>query len=343
MASSSEVLQRAVQAVRAGHKLEARDLLLELVEADPRNEMAWMWLSGLVDSVEDQIVACENVLTINPANEKVRSYLTELQQRYQSSLAEKNNADATELFNQAKAHAEQRDRDTALQLATQAVQKREEYGEAWLLIARLSPDIDQRIVALEKASKLNPANAKVASALERARYQKANPLSAATRLEQLGKYEEAIKTYEELARKAKNSQEFDHIYKQIIRIEGLKKENIRHVAPSSTITRLTFAWPLLYFSLALVQMGLNPFKHPAFYLWLGLPLVVAGSFLVSLAEVRSNHAIWQKLFAEHGDGSPFARLVATIAGWFLILVPHILIILDSMNRLQNFSIPPMPF
>src|SRR5215208_8531368 len=95
----ADVLQRAIQAARAGRRIEARDLLLEIVEIDPRNEMAWMWLSGLVDSLEDRIIACENVLTINPANEKVRAYLTELQRKQKPSLRRKNMADATSLLN----------------------------------------------------------------------------------------------------------------------------------------------------------------------------------------------------------------------------------------------------
>lgn len=343
MASSVEVLQMAIQAARAGRKIEARDLLLELVEVEPRNEMAWMWLSGLVDTLEDRIIACENVLTINPANEKVRAYLAELQRQHEAFLAGKNNDEAADLFNQAKAHAERKERNTALQLAVQAVEKRDDYEEAWLLIGRLSIDVDQRIAALEKAAKLNPLNTRAAEALERARYRKANPMGAARRLEELGKFEEALEMYKVLAGKAKHSQEFDHIYKQITRIEGLQNENIRYVAPASTIARLTFGWPLLYLSLALVQMGLNPFAHPAFYSCLGLPLVIVGSFLLSLAEVRSHHVVWQKLFNEQGDGSSFARFVAAATGWFLVLIPHVLLVLDSLNRLRNFRIPPIPF
>jgi tetratricopeptide (TPR) repeat protein len=248
-----------------------------------------------------------------------------------------------DLLNRAKASVEQKDRRLALQLATQAVEKRADYEEAWLLIARLASETDQRIAALEKAAGLNPANPKTAAALEQARYLKSNPMSAATRLEQMGKYEEAIKVYEGLAGKAKNSQDFDHIYKQITRLEGLRKENIRHIAPTASITRLTFAWPLLYFSLALVQMGLNPFKYPSFFACLGLPMVLAGSFLLSVSEIRSDHVVWQKVFAEHGEGSSFARSAAAAMGWFLVLVPHVLLLLDSLNRLQNFRIPPMPF
>ena len=90
-------------------------------------------------------------------------------------------------------------------------------------------------------------------------------------------------------------------------------------------------------------MGLNPFAHPVFYLWLGLPLVAVGSFLLSLSEVRSNHILWQKIFGEQGEGSQFARAVAATAGWFLVIVPYLLILLDSLNRLRNFHIPPRPF
>lgn len=340
--SSSETLQRAIQLARAGQKTEARDLLLQLVEVDPRNEMAWMWLAGLVDTVEDRIIACENVLTINPANEKVRAYLTGLQRQQETALASKNIDEAIDLFNQARLQAERKNIDAAIRLARQALEKHDSYEEAWLLIGKISPDLDQQIQALEKANKLNPSNPETVAILKQVRHLKSNPLSGAARLEQLGKFEEALKLYRELAAKTKISKDFDHIYKQIIRIEGMQEEKIRYVAPASSIARLTFAWPLLYMSLALVQMGLNPFAHPAFYLLLGLPLVIIGSFLLSLAEVHSNHIIWRKLFYEQGDGSQSARLVTATVGWFLIIIPHVLIVFDSLNRLQNFKIPPMP-
>lgn len=340
--SSTEVLQRAIQAARAGRREDARNLLLDLVEVDPRNEMAWMWLSGLVDSLEDKIIACENVLTINPSNEKVRLYLTELQKRQGALLARKNVEDAKSLLDQARIHADRHEVDTALSLARRALEKRENYEEAWLLIGKISPNIDRQIAALEKVCEINPANTEASAALKQARTLKANPMSAAVRLEQMGKFDEALNVYNELASKTKNSKDFDHIYKQIVRIEKLQADKIRYVAPASAITRLTFAWPVLYLSLVLIQVGLNPFRHFVFYLWLGLPLVVLGSFLLSLAEVRSNHVVWQKVFDEHGDGSTFARLITATTGWFLILIPHVLLVLDSLNRLQNFRIPPMP-
>lgn len=341
--SSSDVLQRAIQAARAGRRVEARDLLIELVEVEPRNEMAWMWLSGLVDSPEDKIIACENVLTINPANEKVHTRLAELRWQYQTFLERKNTEEAAVLLNLANEHVRRNNLETALQLATQSVEKRDDCEEAWLLIGRISPNINQQIAALERALNLNPSNKQTAAALKQVRYLRVNPMDAAARLEEAGKMEEALKVYEVQAAVAKNLKDFDHIQKQIARIKRLQEENIPHVRPGSSIARLTITWPLLYLSLILMQMGLNPLKHPSFYLWLGWPLVIMGSFMLSLAEIRSHHIVWQKLFQEQGDGSLLARSLTAATGWFLVLIPHILLLVDSLSRLKNFVIPPLPF
>jgi hypothetical protein len=45
------------------------------VEIDQYNEQAWLWLSAVVDSPEEQRTCLENVLAINPANERARQGL----------------------------------------------------------------------------------------------------------------------------------------------------------------------------------------------------------------------------------------------------------------------------
>jgi hypothetical protein len=164
----------------------------------------------------------------------------------------------------------------------------------------------------------------------------------AEELEEGGQFEKALDAYRILASRTKDPQEFDRIYNRIIRIERLMDEKIQHVAPSSSIARLTFTWPLLYFSLVLIQVGLNPFANPVLYPWLGLPWVVLGGFLLAVSEVRSRHMLWQRLFLEAGAGSDFARMIAGAAGWFMVIVPHAVLLLDSLNRLRNFEIPPYP-
>lgn len=64
----ADTLADAIAAVRAGHREQARAALLQILEADDRNEQAWLWLSGVLDTPEERRVCLENVLTINPTN-----------------------------------------------------------------------------------------------------------------------------------------------------------------------------------------------------------------------------------------------------------------------------------
>ena len=80
MAANVEAMvNEGVNAFKTGRKEEARALLLKATELDPYNEQAWLWLSGLMDGPDDQRTCLENVLAINPENERAKqglSYLT---------------------------------------------------------------------------------------------------------------------------------------------------------------------------------------------------------------------------------------------------------------------------
>jgi hypothetical protein len=71
-------LKQAVSAAKAGRKLEARDLLEAVLDADDRNEQAWLWMSGVTDSDEERVICLENVLTVNPHNEAAKKGLAAL-------------------------------------------------------------------------------------------------------------------------------------------------------------------------------------------------------------------------------------------------------------------------
>jgi len=277
---TAELLKQGIEAAHAGRRREAREFFLHVVDIDPHNELAWMWLTGYVDELDDKIIACENVLTLNPANEKVRVYLNSLRQQ-KEIMARDEEAD---------------------------VQSRREK--------------EKESVAFQPQGSIS--------------------LELAEQLEDEGRIEEAIKTYELLAAQTKDSATFDHIYKQLGRLEGLEKEQIQHIAPAATLLRLSFTWTLVYISFLLVQIGLNPFAHFSL-LWFGLPLVALGSFLLALSEVRIKHVIWQKLFQEDGTGSSFARVVLAVIGWVLIVLPFGFMLLSSLVRLRDFQIPPEPF
>ncbi|MCA9933442.1 MAG: hypothetical protein KC415_05930, partial [Anaerolineales bacterium] len=76
-------LRDGIAAVKAGNKIEARRLLLKVVESDEQNEQAWLWLSGVVETDNDRRVCLENVLTLNPQHELARRGLEKLERAAQ--------------------------------------------------------------------------------------------------------------------------------------------------------------------------------------------------------------------------------------------------------------------
>lgn len=71
-ANVEAMVREGINAAKAGKKDEARALLMKATELDPYNEDGWLWLSGVVDSPEDQRTCLENVLAVNPSNDRAR-------------------------------------------------------------------------------------------------------------------------------------------------------------------------------------------------------------------------------------------------------------------------------
>ena len=82
MPTPEELLQQGIAAARAGQREQARALLVQLVEADERNEQAWLWLAGVVDDPEDMRTCLENVLDLNPGNLKAQQGLAWIEERH---------------------------------------------------------------------------------------------------------------------------------------------------------------------------------------------------------------------------------------------------------------------
>jgi hypothetical protein len=72
------MVREAIKKQREGKNAEARALLEKATEIDQSNEKAWLWLSAVVDSPEDQRVCLENVLFLNPDNENAKRGLAVL-------------------------------------------------------------------------------------------------------------------------------------------------------------------------------------------------------------------------------------------------------------------------
>ncbi len=76
------LLNEGIAAARSGQAARARDLLMQVVEADEHNESAWLWLSGVVESLEDRQVCLENVLALNPNSVAAQKGLAWIDQQH---------------------------------------------------------------------------------------------------------------------------------------------------------------------------------------------------------------------------------------------------------------------
>jgi tetratricopeptide (TPR) repeat protein len=68
MADNDEVFQEAVEALRAGNKSRARELLTGLLKTDQNNATYWVWMSATVDTAKERVYCLQTALKLDPEN-----------------------------------------------------------------------------------------------------------------------------------------------------------------------------------------------------------------------------------------------------------------------------------
>jgi hypothetical protein len=81
MISTKELLLKGIAAAKAKQVGEALAFLRQVVEVDPYNQMAWLWLSEVVETDEQRVICLENVLALNPDNKAAQEGLALLKRR----------------------------------------------------------------------------------------------------------------------------------------------------------------------------------------------------------------------------------------------------------------------
>jgi hypothetical protein len=80
----AELLQKGIDAARAGDRRAARAALERVVEIDPDSEKGWFWLASVMDTDEERCMCLRTVLKINPNNAKAKAALERIEARMQS-------------------------------------------------------------------------------------------------------------------------------------------------------------------------------------------------------------------------------------------------------------------
>ena len=83
-----EKLQKAINAIKKGEKESGRKLLTEILRADPQNEMAWLWMSTVINSLDQKEQCLERVLKMNPDNKNAQRGLENVLRKKEMKEAE---------------------------------------------------------------------------------------------------------------------------------------------------------------------------------------------------------------------------------------------------------------
>lgn len=147
-------LQQGVAAVKTGNRQQARDLLMRVVEQDEKNVSGWLWLSAVLDSLEDQETCLANVLAIDPQNQAAARGLTTVRQKL-----------VDDYMQRGTAAAKQGQRTQARELLERVLTWDENHVHAWTLLGEVVETEEERETCLRKVQALDPGNETVRDAL----------------------------------------------------------------------------------------------------------------------------------------------------------------------------------
>ena len=73
------LFQEGVVAIRdQKDAVKGRDLLMQSLKIEPKNEMAWLWLSRTMAEPQKKIQCLERALKLNPANEQTKALISKM-------------------------------------------------------------------------------------------------------------------------------------------------------------------------------------------------------------------------------------------------------------------------
>jgi tetratricopeptide (TPR) repeat protein len=331
--ATSSLFNDAVAAARAGQRDTARDMLLELVQADPQHEMAWLWLSELVDNPDDKIIALENALTINPKRPQVRQRLTQLlDEREQQQAAAEPAGPYEEALNLLRLGYRREARTKLIEL----VREDPQHEQAWFSLSTLVESATDQIIALENVLEINPNNVEAQTRLTELQRVHDDHFDLGRAYEEKKDFEKALVEYRLAEKQALNAADRAMAKRRRELLEKHVKESkpVTITSPTATLTRLSAGPVFLYGVLIFIHSGLNPLHFHA-GLCLSMPLVIAGSLLMTAADLPHLPA-WHRFTG--GKPPNFGtRTAARLFGLLLCLLPFFFLLLNAASRINTYN------
>lgn len=146
---NSTLLQEAVDAARRGDREAAQILLRRASEAQPDNELVWLWLSRLAESADERIGFLRQALRAHPGHEQTKSELAEA------------------LGAAGIAAAKRGANDTAQELLREALELDPHSVEGWLWLATVRRERGEQRRCLERVLEIDPGHPRARALLQR--------------------------------------------------------------------------------------------------------------------------------------------------------------------------------
>lgn len=342
MPKAATELEQAVQAAKRGKRVRARELFLDIVDQDPCNLTAWIWLSRLINDPRDQMTALENALQLaekeSSQQRVLQTRLEEAQSAYPELVARLVKPDVRAGLdlqcNKARDLLRGNLRAEALDLAQSIVEADPTHEQAWLLLSEFHPDIYQQIEALKNALLVNFHNKAAWARLKALNKAQKSPLQTGLWLEERGQFEQAVEIYRSAITHSRSSMERWQAQRSIDRITlQQESEHIRPVAADLNLVRLAAGPILLFAMMVFFQSGLNPL-HISPLACPGILSVLLGSLMLSATGMRPLHPLWIGLFGVPGTpGEPKMRRELRMLAWVLMLAPFTMFLIAASYRL----------
>ncbi len=330
--NSPQYLEQAIAAARAGRREQAMYMLQQIVEAEPGNAQAWLWLSGVADGLDDQIAALEKALAISPDHLKGQARLKRLYARREKQIKTRQ----TQLIEEARTAKNAGHSQEAREILIQLVEEYERNETAWLMLSELVDDADDQIVALENALTLNPNNRWAKTRLAAMKRLQHNPLALGDMYLEQGQLDRAQTAFYSAAIHGSTLLEQRQGERRLADLQRMMQlPGFKPVHPTLALARLTFGPPLLYGLMALIQGGLNPLAVPL-ELYPATMGVLLGSFLLASVSATPHHRLWTSLLGPEGLSGWLARSVAGLAGLCLLVAPFALLLSEAFDRLNIY-------
>lgn len=159
-AETMQMLRDGIKAAQNGNRAEARQLLLRVTDAEPKNENAWLWLASISEYPEELLIFLNNVLSINPVNERALEWAGATKSLLSKTFVQRG-IDASK-----ETHT-----DFAKQCFLQAIVHDTKNEMAWLWLASVCDSVEEKSAHLQKVLNINPENETAATLLHSAKRQ----------------------------------------------------------------------------------------------------------------------------------------------------------------------------